>query len=446
MKSTLIDNLLIASKISERQLTTFYPTMKNSSKVGCIVHIGAGSCSELESYLSLNPKKIVLVEAVTKTADRLIRRLKVTNVSVVNKIISANKEEMEYYITQPFKFSSLKEPGKLKELFQNLKFEMSTKVDSLRLTKFIDEQHLNNEELNYLIVQINGAEFGVLSDTSDKDLARFSSISIQIAFDESFKQMPSSEKLVELLRSKGFQLTSRIEIDTVYTDLIFSRDVVTEITQKYSRQKTDIIRLKENVNANEKIAVQQSKAFESIESELAIKNKSENELNETINRLKMSEKDLSENLVEEQNKIKKSEDENQKLNQHILNDKTQIDALLIEKSHSENLVKTISELKSDNEKFNSVLNETRKDVEDLLKSNKVEVDILTKEKNVQKNLLEKSEVWAESLAVQLEAEKEKNVVIEEENNNKRMLVEQEMRKAEAQLDLIKDVVLREKAF
>jgi hypothetical protein len=75
----------------------------SSENVGYIVHAGAGTCKELNEYLELNPKKVILVEAEQHQANLLnskIKELAIGNVDIIEKVfthLDVDKLEFFYY-------------------------------------------------------------------------------------------------------------------------------------------------------------------------------------------------------------------------------------------------------------------------------------------------------------------------------------------------------------
>lgn len=217
--------------------------------IGSILHVGAGNGAELKEYLLLNAEKIILVEPLQRLVKKLERRYQGKNIRVIDKAVSstapntrkAAQVKIPFYEVQPVRFSSLHEPGDIKELFQNLKVTQVDKVETVSLSTLFKENSIDSSKRNVLVLQINGAEYDCLKQLTKKEWAFFSIIIIQTGNQLYFKNARSSEDLIKLFQAHGMRVDFCSNEDAVFSSLIFSKDRFTELILSNDKYKSEIV-------------------------------------------------------------------------------------------------------------------------------------------------------------------------------------------------------------
>jgi predicted nucleic acid-binding Zn-ribbon protein len=155
------------------------------NNVDYIMHLGAGICSELPQYLSLSPQHIFLYEGAPSSYKRLTDKIKShTNVSAFNTVITAQEQDVDFYVAQPTQFSGTRSPEQFKYLFKNLRITDTQTVSGVTLAQLIQHNsELTMEESNnLLVIQLNGQEADLIIHTDIALLAIFDTIHIQIPY------------------------------------------------------------------------------------------------------------------------------------------------------------------------------------------------------------------------------------------------------------------------
>jgi FkbM family methyltransferase len=239
-------------------MSTFFDST-NKSDIGKIIHVGAGNCMELNDYASQRFSEILLLEPIPKVFKHLqtkIQKLNESNtqfkVSALNLALSNSSiteaEESTFYITLPNRYSSLLKADKLKNLFQNFKKEQEITVKTIGFSDLVKKANLEQDKNNALVLQINGAEFDVLTQAKADELMLFSSVVIQQSNNNYFENSHTSNDLITLMKNKGFQLAIETDIDVVFTSLVFRKDEsalkLKALTKQNNKQIARIAELK----------------------------------------------------------------------------------------------------------------------------------------------------------------------------------------------------------
>jgi FkbM family methyltransferase len=277
---------------------------KKGSKgdIGKLIHVGAGNGIELKDYTTQSFTEILLLEPnpkVFKSLENKIERLNDVNCkfTLCNTALAKDTKEQSFYITKPSRYSGLYKAEKLKELFQNLRIEQQTTVQPINFSDLIQKTNLDKKQKNALILQINGAEFGVITQAETSELMLFSSIVIQHAKNNYFEQTKLQTDLVALMEEKGFELAIEADNDAVFNNLIFRKDEkslkLATLTEQNGVKTTRITELENQLKASNEAKVKEATEATAKANISAEQNKSKtNRITELENQLK------------EQNKVK----------------------------------------------------------------------------------------------------------------------------------------------
>ena len=257
-------------------MNTFFDNT-NKNDMGKLIHVGAGTGNDLNDYVTQNFSDILLIEPIPKVfkqlESKIIKLNKIStecNISALNFAVSNTTDtdkEKTFYITQPNRYSGLHKANKLKTLFQNLKTEQEIKINTISFTDLIKKLTLDKNKKNALVLQINGAEFGVLTKARADDLMLFSSIVIQQGKNDYFEQASGKIDLTTLMKDKGFQLAIEADNDVVFSSLVFRKDEsalkIKALHENSNTQTARIVELESKLKAaNETTANEVNKTAE----------------------------------------------------------------------------------------------------------------------------------------------------------------------------------------
>ena len=100
--------------------TLFNNLQSLAQPIGYIIHVGAGECSELQSYQALNPQKIILIEADSQQVTQLKSATQgQKRIEVLACAIADNQEQKTLKVLSNKRDSSLLMPEKILSHYPN---------------------------------------------------------------------------------------------------------------------------------------------------------------------------------------------------------------------------------------------------------------------------------------------------------------------------------------
>ena len=176
-------------------------------RVGAVLHVGAGSCRELEDFLRLKAEKVMLLEANPGLADRLrksTRELK--HVQVINSAVAAAEgpNGVLRVLSNP-RESTLMQPTRLLARLPNLRVAREVSVPVISLSGLISRLAPDPARHNLLVLETQGAELAVLSATAPEDLRAFTWIAVRTSAESLYEDGATAAEVDEVLRRSGFR-------------------------------------------------------------------------------------------------------------------------------------------------------------------------------------------------------------------------------------------------
>jgi len=172
-----------------------------------VIHLGAGACSEYESYKAMKPDQVIFVEADQYFAENAADTFRNTpRIKVIARAIAAQSGTQKLNITNNRRFSSLLLPGELLDFYPNIRVDEKTEVKAITLAKLCRDEGVSKDLDNLLIAELQGMEKEVFPTADIEMLQRFKWIIIRSS--EKNLYTPVSEQnqrnLPEFMQDAGF--------------------------------------------------------------------------------------------------------------------------------------------------------------------------------------------------------------------------------------------------
>jgi FkbM family methyltransferase len=195
--------------------------------IGHIIHVGAGLCSELQSYENLEPQQIVLIEADIKQVTELINSTQSKkNIDILAYAIAEKEKEQQTLkkLTNQ-RDSSLLMPEKILEYYPSLAIVEEQRVTTETLDNLLQNYTMDNSYHHVLILEVQGLESLIIKTTSVELLLQFSGIIIRSSTEQLYKQ-EQQENVIDCLELIGFDFSHQENerYNSVFTRLYFQRN------------------------------------------------------------------------------------------------------------------------------------------------------------------------------------------------------------------------------
>lgn len=183
---------------------------EQADRPALILHIGAGNCAELDSYIALNAKRIVLAEADPGRARGLMRRTAgMDDVEVLPFAVDAESGRARLRIFNVPDWNSLRAPRALNRLFPGLRLLRESEVDAVSILDLIDTLDVAVDANNWLVIDAPGSEMPILSTLRAADrLGCFDNIVLHCGRDALYEGSASAEQILALLREHAYECLS----------------------------------------------------------------------------------------------------------------------------------------------------------------------------------------------------------------------------------------------
>ncbi|MFC0311371.1 FkbM family methyltransferase [Chromohalobacter canadensis] len=130
---------------------------------GTIMHLGAGECRELQTYLATAAEQIVLVEPDPEAAQSLRQRThKEPRVTVIEVAVAAKGGEATLYRYNASGQATLHALKKAPNRWPGLRQLANSPVKTLSLDQLLTQVTLADDKQHWLVVEVPGEEQQVL--------------------------------------------------------------------------------------------------------------------------------------------------------------------------------------------------------------------------------------------------------------------------------------------
>lgn len=167
-----------------------------SAEPSTVIHLGAGSCSEIDFYQSLAIDRIIFTEPDPELADIAANKLKDrTGVSIVAVAVTTGDDRQVLNITNNKRFSSLLTPTGLLDFYPNIEIINRIKVDTTTLEKLCQDAGIDDSSDNLLVVEAQGLEKEILPAAATDVLQSFKWVIIRSSNEDIYKPSKNSAQI-----------------------------------------------------------------------------------------------------------------------------------------------------------------------------------------------------------------------------------------------------------
>jgi FkbM family methyltransferase len=206
--------MLIKEDNHREDIALLLESLPASFKKTGVIHVGAHMGEEVEFYLRVGFKKIVLIEAHPDCCRKMKEKFKDNpEVSIHNFAIADAKGKIELHLhtsrsgdTEP---ASILQMKKLKEIVHTLNTKSTIEVDSITLDEFVADAGFSFDEISFMNIDIQGAELIALAGAK-RLLKSLGAIICEVALIELYHGGAMEKDIDELLENSGFKKTKAI--------------------------------------------------------------------------------------------------------------------------------------------------------------------------------------------------------------------------------------------
>lgn len=191
-----------------------------------VCHVGAGTGAELATYRRMDAGRVVLVEANPELAAPLRRRVEgMRGVEVVALGVAARAGEGLLHLFNNPRESSLHAPTGLLQQFPNLQPAKSVPVPTAALEDLLRDIAADGARGNLLVIDVVGIDLAALDDCAHALLHAWSHVAVRTAAVPLYEGTPDEAALRGCLERAGYrQLHEAGDTVAPFRELLFVRD------------------------------------------------------------------------------------------------------------------------------------------------------------------------------------------------------------------------------
>jgi FkbM family methyltransferase len=188
-----------------------------------VLYLGAGYGEDLEQFLALPARQIVLVEPNPDCQPTLAERAngdeRVSLMPLAADGTGDRPSPAPLNVWNVSAFSSLRAPTGLRALFPGLRREATPMVDTVSIDALLTRLQLRECGKNLLIVDVPGEDVAILQRMAEADLlGPFARVILRGATGALFEKAPPAAVGLALLTEYGFRETARDESDPDFVE------------------------------------------------------------------------------------------------------------------------------------------------------------------------------------------------------------------------------------
>ncbi len=181
-----------------------------------LVHLGAGRCRELDTYLTQPLQRLVLLEADPQLAAALRTRIAATptapeqetaSIQVLNTAVAGQAGTHSFYRYNLPDVSSLHAATGLLALFPGLKTVQQFTVDTVNPAELVEPLALDAEQDHSLVIDVPGEEYPILQALEQAEqLHRFCWLQLYCGREALYENSVPAQDIVHWLGEQGFDV------------------------------------------------------------------------------------------------------------------------------------------------------------------------------------------------------------------------------------------------
>lgn len=183
---------------------------QNTQAIDTLIHLGAGRCSELDDYLALQPRYLLLVEADPLLAEDLNARTEgLTQVQVMRAAVAGQPGSATFYRYNLPDANGLHPASGLLELFPGLKTVEQLQVEAVGPEVLMQPIGLQSEQKNRLVIDLPGEELPVLQALEAANILHlFRQVHLHCGHNSLCEGGEPAARVLQWLKRKGFNLVT----------------------------------------------------------------------------------------------------------------------------------------------------------------------------------------------------------------------------------------------
>ncbi len=176
-----------------------------------IIHIGAGSCTELEEYIASGTREIVLVEPLPAMANSLKHKAvslegSASSIQVIEAAITVDATANQVFEFNLPDTASIREPQGLKALFPGLKTVAQHSVQTLSPSDLVEQFGPVQAESALLVIQAPGEAFAIVQSLVEAgQLKRFRQIQFTANPEPFYAGGSTADAVLAVLEQQGYE-------------------------------------------------------------------------------------------------------------------------------------------------------------------------------------------------------------------------------------------------
>lgn len=188
-----------------------------------VLHIGASTGQECETYYKNGVERTAWIEAIPNVYSQLVKNvLKYPNTQTVNACIDETVKEVEFNISSNGgESSSIYEFGEHSVLHPDVTF-----TDKINLTTCrIDSLNLDLTGFDFLNIDLQGSELSALKSMGTL-INQFNYVYLEVNKRETYKGIPLFDEVKAWLRDKGFEVKEAVWVGDCWGDCYAERKTI----------------------------------------------------------------------------------------------------------------------------------------------------------------------------------------------------------------------------